>query len=340
MVSPAQTSGAGMGQTIGHRRQVEQFVAGAASGNISRANLITGPERVGKAHLALRFAAALNCTTAGEPCGVCSNCRRIAARTHPDVMVISPDDGHVKIGQIRQMQYELALKPYEARWRVAIITDMHTATEEAQNALLKTLEEPPAQAVLILTALDAGLLVPTVVSRCRAMALQPVPAAVIAAALVERGLTDANAADEIARLSAGRVGWALEAAGNPRLVEQREQVIADLLDLVCQGSAARISAADTLGRQSNLVEVIGEWQSAWRDVLLISGGCPELITNRQHRDRLALLAQSAGLAGAQHAAASTLLAISQLDQNVNPRLAVAAMLLGWCRLDSKAPESP
>jgi DNA polymerase-3 subunit delta' len=329
-----------MWQTIGHRRQVEQLAAGAASGSISRANMVTGPARVGKAHLALRFAAALNCTIAGEPCGVCGSCRRVAAGTHPDVMTISPDDGHVKIGQIRQMQYELALKPYEARWRVVIITDMHTATEEAQNALLKTLEEPPVHAVLILTALDIGLVVPTVVSRCRVIALQPVPAGIIAAALVERGLSSAGAADEIARLSAGRVGWALEAAGNPRLVLEREQVIDDLLDLLGQGSAARVAAADTLGRQSNLVEVIGEWQSAWRDVLLISGGCPDLIANRQQRDRLALLAGSVGLAQAQQATADTQLAISRLDQNVNPRLAVAAMLLGWCRLDTKAPESP
>jgi DNA polymerase-3 subunit delta' len=300
--------------------------------------MVTGPARVGKAHLALRFASALNCTIAGEPCGVCGSCRRVAAGTHPDVMTISPDDGHVKIGQIRQMQYELALKPYEARWRVVIITDMHTATEEAQNALLKTLEEPPVHAVLILTALDIGLVVPTVVSRCRVIALQPVPAGIIAAALVERGLSSAGAADEIARLSAGRVGWALEAAGNPRLVLEREQVIDDLLDLLGQGSAARVAAADTLGRQSNLVEVIGEWQSAWRD--LISGGCPDLIANRQQRDRLALLAGSVGLAQAQQATADTQLAISRLDQNVNPRLAVAAMLLGWCRLDTKAPESP
>jgi hypothetical protein len=121
---------------------------------------------------------------------------------------------------------------------------------------------------------------------------------------------------------------------------EREQVIDDLLDLLGQGSAARVAAADTLGRQSNLVEVIGEWQSAWRDVLLISGGCPDLIANRQQRDRLALLAGSVGLAQAQQATADTQLAISRLDQNVNPRLAVAAMLLGWCRLDTKAPESP
>ncbi len=206
------SDGMGMWRTIGHQWAVEQLASAVGSGRISRANLFTGPERVGKLHLALEFAAALNCISDIPPCGACAHCTRIHAGVHPDVTIIRPDGGHVKIGQIRQMEYELALRPYEARWRVAIITEMQTATEEAENALLKTLEEPPAQAVLILTAVDAGLLEPTIVSRCRMLALQPVPADIIAEALKDRGIEPALA-DETARLSGGLPGWALEAAG-------------------------------------------------------------------------------------------------------------------------------
>jgi DNA polymerase-3 subunit delta' len=322
-----------MWRTIGHSWAVDQLAASAASGNISRANLFTGPEHIGKFHLALEFAAALNCVADVSPCGTCTHCTRIAAYAHPDLTLIHPDNGHIKIGQIRAMQYELALKPFEARWRVAIITDMQTATEEAENALLKTLEEPPGQAVIILTAMDAGLLEPTVVSRCRVLALQPVPATVIAQALVEHGL-EATAADEIARLSGGQVGWALEAAGNPKTVAQHEQAVDQLLDLLDQGYAARISAAETLGRQSDLSQVVGEWQSVWRDVMLISAGCSDLITNRRHQDRLEQVARKVGLREAQRAAADTQSAIEQLEKNVNPRLAIEAMLLGWHKLGS------
>lgn len=322
------SDGMNMWRTIGHRWAVEQLAAGLVSHNISRANLFTGPEAVGKAHLATEYAAALNCLSDTPPCGSCTHCRRISALSHPDVTFIKPDNGHIKIGQIRQMQYEISLKPYEARWRVAIITDMHTATEEAENALLKTLEEPPAQAVLILTALDAGLLEPTVVSRCRVMALQPVPADVIAQALVERGIEPLSAA-EIARLSGGRVGWALQAAGNLELVERHQNVVADFLDLLEAGYADRIATAEALGRQEDLVEIIGTWQSVWRDVMLISAGCNDLVVNHRQRVRLEQYAQATGLEQALRAATDIQNAITQLEQNVNPRLVVESMLLGW-----------
>ncbi|MHB1316989.1 MAG: DNA polymerase III subunit [Anaerolineae bacterium] len=322
-----------MWQTIGHSWAVEQLAASAASGHISRANLFTGHEHIGKFHLALEFAAALNCVGESRPCGTCVHCSRVAASSHPDLTIVQPDSGHVKIGQIRAMQHELSLKPFEARWRVAIITDMQTATEEAENALLKTLEEPPGQAVIILTAVDAGLLEPTVVSRCRVLALQPVPAQIIAQALVDRGL-DATVADEIARLSGGQVGWALEAAGSPKMVARHEQIVDQLLALLDQGYASSIAAAETLGRQSDLNEIVSEWQSVWRDVMLISAGCPDLITNRRYQDRLDRLAQRVGLRRAQRAAADTRAAMEQLEQNVNSRLAIEAMLLGWHNMSS------
>ncbi len=318
-----------MWRTIGHTWAVEQLAAGLVSGNISRANLFTGPEGVGKAHLAMEYAAALNCLSDTPPCGSCTHCRRIGALSHPDVTFVQPDNGHIKIAQIRQMQYEISLKPYEARWRVAIITDMHTATEEAENALLKTLEEPPAQAVLILTALDAGLLEPTVVSRCRVMALQPVPNDVIAKALVERGIEPLSAS-AIARLSGGRVGWALQAAGDPELVERRQSVVTEFLDLLDAGYADRIATAQTLGRQEDLVEIMGTWQSVWRDVMLISAGCDDLVVNHRQRQRLERHAQATGLEQALRANTDIQNAIAQLEQNVNPRLVVESMLLGWC----------
>ncbi len=318
-----------MWRTIGHTWAVEQLAAGLLTGNISRANLFTGPESVGKAHLAIEYGTALNCLSDTPPCGSCTHCKRIAALSHPDVTFIQPDNGHIKIAQIRQMQYEISLKPYEARWRVAIITDMHTATEEAENALLKTLEEPPAHAVLILTALDAGLLEPTVISRCRVMALQPVPDEVIAQALVERGL-EPSSANEIARLSGGRVGWALQAAGNPELVERRQSVVADFLDLLDAGYTDRIATAEALGRQDDLVEIIGTWQSVWRDVMLISAGCNNLVVNHRQRQRLEHHAEATGLEQALRAAIDTQNAIAQLGENVNPRLVVESMLLGWC----------
>jgi len=327
-----------MWQTIGHARAVEQLSADIASGSLARASLFTGPEHIGKLHLAVEFAAALNCSGAEPPCQTCEHCRRTLTRSHPDLVVIEPDGGHVRIGQIREMQHELALRPYEGRWRIAIVTDMHTATEEAENALLKTLEEPPAHAVIILTAIDAGLLQPTVVSRCRVMALQPVQRQAIAAALTDRGLVEPVQAEEIARLSAGRVGWALEAAAHATVLQKHEQGVERLLELLRHGHAARVSAAAALTKEDVPAQVLAEWQSAWRDVMLISAGCPELVTNRQQREALARLADMVSLEGAWRATTETLQAIDQLEQNVNPRLVLEATLLGWRQLGWNEPE--
>ena len=150
---------------------------------------------------------------------------------------------------------------------------------------------------------------------------------------MERGL-EATVAEEIARLSGGQVGWALEAAGSPKMVTRHEQIVDQLLELLDQGYASSIAAAETLGRQSDLNEIVSEWQSVWRDVMLISAGCHDLITNSRYQDRLEHLAGKVGLHQAQRAAADTRAALEQLEQNVNSRLAIEAMLLGWHNFSS------
>ncbi|NLT73838.1 MAG: hypothetical protein GXX94_06535 [Chloroflexi bacterium] len=328
-----------MWRTIGHEWVAAQLSVGAASGVFSRANLFTGPPQIGKLHLAREYAAALNCIGDGTPpCGVCTHCTRIMATAHPDVSEFLPEDGHIKIGQIRAMQHQIALRPYEARWRVAIIGDLHTATEEAENALLKTLEEPPARSVIMLTARDAGLLQATVVSRCRVLGLQPVPSATVSKALAERGLADPDVAEEISRLSGGRVGWALQAAQDPALLQDRSDMATTLLNLLEQGHAARLSAAENISRSGDPAVMLAEWQSIWRDVMLISAGCDELVANRRLSERLHRLSDAVGLGGAQRALADLRDIAVQLDQNVNPRLALQAMLIGWCTMGFQAPE--
>jgi DNA polymerase-3 subunit delta' len=322
---------------IGHHWAVELLASGLASGRVAGANLFVGPAHIGKTHVALRYAAALNCDAPEKPCGRCSHCTRIAAGVHPDVTVVEPDGAHIRIAQIRAVQHDLALRPHEGHWRVTIITGMETATEEAQNALLKTLEDPPPHAVLILTAPDTGSVLPTIASRCRVLSFYPVPDDAVSAALVERGLADGERAGEIARLAAGRVGWALEAARKPAMVDQREAAIDSLLDLLHAGHAGRVSAADAYTRKGDdqsgdLRALIGEWQAVWRDVMLVSAGCEDLIGNPRYIDRLKPVADTVGLAGARDAAAGAQSALEYLELNVNPRLTMATMLLGWSYL--------
>jgi len=321
-----------MWQTIGHEWAVELLQRGLDTQHIAHAYLFTGPANVGKAHLAVEFASALNCTGDGPPCGSCRACVKTARRTHPDVIRTEPDGDRIKIDQVRGLQYDLALSPHEGQWRVCIISDFQTATVEAENALLKTLEEPPSRAVMILTATDASLLLPTIVSRCQVLPLRLVPTEQIVNVLVERFGGPEDRARLVARLSAGRVGWALEAMKDDSLLEQRRQRIEELWELVQQGQAARILAAERLSKLANVNDIVRLWQAWWRDLVLACSGCEELITNQDFLETLRRLAGVYDLAEAEAAVRGTGEALRRFDQNVNTRLALEALLLSWRRV--------
>ncbi len=318
-----------MWQTIGHAWAVQHLTRAIANKRLAHANLLTGPANIGKSYLARELAAALTCRDEDSPCGSCRHCTRIQADIHPDVLFVEPEDATLKIDQIRRIQYELSLRPVEGPRRICILTQFETSTTEAANALLKTLEEPPTHATLVLTALDASLLLPTIVSRCRVLPLRPVPPQTITDALVNHYQADPIEAEEIALLSGGRIGWAISAILDRSLTEERRQDVEALLELVPQGRAARIKLAETIAKRDDVHGTIYTWQTVWRDMMFVSAGCEELAVNRAHLERLRELAANIKIEQSSRAAARAQEAIDQIDHNVNPRLAVEAMLLSW-----------
>lgn len=318
-----------MWATIGHEWAIDVLRRAIAARRVPHALLFTGPAHIGKTHLALEFAAALECTGQAPPCGACEACRRVARGTHPDVRLVEPEGDHIRIGQIRSLQYELALSPVQGAWRVCILTDFHTATTEAANAFLKTLEEPPAHAVIILTALDARLLLPTILSRCQVFSLRPVPARRIAQALVERWGAPPDRAAMLARLSAGGVGWAIQALEHPEMLAERETHLDALEALLSASRAERLQAAEKYSKHPALKEVIGLWQAWWRDALLACAGCGDLAAHTDRREVLEQTARRWGLQGVEAALRSTEKALDQLEHNANARLALEVMFLSW-----------
>ncbi|MEA3406965.1 MAG: DNA polymerase III subunit delta' [Chloroflexota bacterium] len=318
-----------MWTTIGHEWAVDYLRGAIKSQHISHAYLFTGPANIGKTHLAREMAAALNCLGDVPPCGTCSACIKTERGTHPDVTIVEPEGGRLKIDQVRELQHTLSLSPVEGRWRVCIITDFQKATTEAANALLKSLEEPPSRVVLLLTATDADLLLPTIVSRCQVLALRPVPLARLEKALRERLNGDEERARLIARLSAGQVGWALSAIEEGNRLEKRREHMETLLELLGQGRAARIQAAERLSKAGDLVEIIKLWQGWWRDLLLVSSNCEDLVVNIDFLDSLRQIAQQYAFVEAEAAVRDLEATLEQLDRNVNARLALEVLLLGW-----------
>ena len=176
------------------------------------AYLFRGPDGVGKKLAALLTAARINCTAPDghSGCGTCSSCRRLRSGNHPDVVVVSPEKGSIKIDRVRELCRSLSYPPYESRMRVVVIEDVHTMTTEAANSLLKTLEEPPENNLLILTAESSRELLSTIVSRCQTLTFYGLPvdecARVIGRKLPEIGLDEARL---LAELAGGSPGTAL-----------------------------------------------------------------------------------------------------------------------------------
>ncbi len=153
----------------GQRQAVNLLGRSLASGRVAHAYLFRGPEGVGKQLLARGLTAALNCSDRKglSSCGRCPSCRKFAAGSHPDFFRVSPEKGAIKIAQVRELIKKLSFAPYEAQTRVVLIEDVHSMRQEAANSLLKTLEEPPENNVLILTADSAANVLQTIVSRCQ-----------------------------------------------------------------------------------------------------------------------------------------------------------------------------
>ena len=334
-------SNGGTWRTIGHEKAVNALRRSMREGRLSHAYLLSGPPNVGKMTLALDLARAVNCREEEKPCGECDQCRRIADGLHADIRVVAVETGEhdgdrsrvlIGIDQVREVQREASLKPYEGRYRVFIFDGAELLSEDAANSLLKILEEPPEQVILVLLATDVGGLLPTVVSRCTQLALRPLPLSLVAREIEARSDADPEKAEEIARLSGGRLGWALQVAREPSLLERRAERLAVIEATLRGGLEARFSYAADLAslfgrdRGSGRQE-IELWLRWWRDVLVIREGVREVVGNLSRMETLQTAAEklsSAQITGAIRAIQQ----ISEyLERNVNPRLALEELML-------------
>jgi DNA polymerase III subunit delta' len=331
-----------MWQVIGQDKVVNSLKHSLAEGHLAHAYVFVGPEHVGKMTLAINLAQALNCTSAQKPCGECNSCRRIASGNHPDVRVIkrgeaseseeSPKGRDIRIDQIREVLHSVNLKPYEGKWRVIVVDGAEFMNDEAANALLKTLEEPPDSTIFVLVAADEGSLLSTILSRCQKMELPLLPIQTIRQPLVEQWKLSPERSDLIARLSHGAIGWAISAARDENLVEERSLNLARFISLADSDITGRFELANEMatlfGKNRSLVRSRLElWLTWWRDLLLVKNGCAEFITNMDRND---ILQQQAGryslnsICGMIRSIQETM---RQLEQNANPRLALEVLML-------------
>jgi DNA polymerase-3 subunit delta' len=329
-----------MWQVVGHDWIVTLLNNSIASERVSHAYLLTGPAHVGKTTLALNLAQALNCEDQEKPCGQCMSCRKISQGIHPDVRMIDrryqarllqqglAQQKALRIDTIRTIREEASLKPFEGRSKVFIIHKAETMTSEAANCLLKTLEEPPPHAVLLLTASDTRLLLPTIVSRCQVFGLRLVPANLIQRELQSRYGADEERANLLARLSGGKIGWAITAAQDDTVLKQREERLKQLLALLKMGRIDRLDYAEQLSRKHrSIAEILELWLGWWRDVLLVESGCAEMTSNVDLKASLEEQARKHDLEEVYRFINAIRETERQLEDNVNPRLALEVLML-------------
>ena len=331
-----------MWQVIGQDRAVQILEVSLASGRLSHAYLLVGPPHVGKTTLAFDLARAVNCISPEEspPCQTCVQCRRVTGGHHADVRIISirrqeegaPRRREISIAEVRSVTNQSHLKPYEGAYRVFIFEDAETMNEAAANALLKTLEEPPPQTLLILMTSQEDRLLPTIKSRCSRIELSPMAEEPLACYLEETRGVEADEARLLARLSKGCLGWAIMALEDPLVLERRTTELDRLIGLLGATVEQRFHAATDVANlyyrdRDEALETLDIWLSWWRDLLVMRENGSDWVYNRDYSEHLEEWkeAYTAGQIAAFIGAMSKTL--EALNSNVNARLGMEALML-------------
>jgi len=276
---------------LGHDRIIEVLRRSLRNGKTAHSYLFEGINGSGRRKTALAMIQALFCTSLpDDACGLCPSCRKINGGNHPDIHLIAPlpDKRDISVEQLREMQHDLSLRPYEAPRKACIIDPAERMSVGAANSLLKTLEEPPGNALIILLTENAGVLLPTVRSRCQLIRFAPLsPEHMLT--LLERSGMNSEAAALIVPMSGGSLQKALE-LDNEALVARREALLSRVEQLNINRIATVFDSAEELsGNRDATLELLDMLLSFYRDAVHLGAGNGDIV-NRTVRGAIESIA--------------------------------------------------
>ena len=330
---------------IGHRRLLALTSRAIARGTLPPSLLLAGPAGVGKRRTAVAVAEAINCLQplAGDDyerdaCGACTACRRIARGVHPDVIVLEPgESGTIKIEQVRDVIDKAGFRPFEGRRRVVIIDEADALVVPAQNAMLKTLEEPPSASVFLLVSSIPDALLPTVLSRCPRLRFGTIAATDIADILMRDHEYSEGEARAAAADADGSIGRALSAASSDladardlarRLLEQAARTADPVRRLDAARDLSQKSGPTTASEREQMAASLRALASLLRDIGVLATNSDERwVANADLRAELGRLAGVFGVERSSKAYGAVDEALAALARNVSPKVVADWLVL-------------
>ncbi len=344
----------GFESILGQEKPIRLLKTLLRNETIPHALLFLGIEGVGKKTTAMSFAMACNCMAKGKenlskekeirpiPCtapniitkseisGCCKSCSKIKSGNHPDIILVEPTGSFIRINQIRNLCNTLAMKPYEARLRMVIISDAQAMNPAAGNALLKVLEEPPDRTVLILTAMQTSDLLPTIVSRCQHIRFNPIPRNHLKALLMEKQGADHDDAKIIATMANGSVSRALSMMRHMNKInwmKRRAWLLNEVESLSLRPIPSRLAFAETLSKNKEALGDSLEVMKSWFRDLVICKFHPSKIINKDVSEKIQRNSKKMNVDSLLSKIDDIHLAQKNIQANMNLRLTLEVLIL-------------
>lgn len=341
---------------LGQEKPVQLLTTLLRNGTIPHALLFTGIEGIGKQSAAMVFAMACNCLNPDpahrfqgrpdhpaaqhrpattHPCESCKACRKIQSGNHPDVITIKPSGPFIRIDQIRDLCYTLALKPFEADFRVVVITDAQVMNPAASNAFLKVLEEPPERTILILIAGHTSDLLPTIVSRCQHIRFNPIDSQILAEMLIQKQGLPPDEAAIVATMSNGSFTKAIAMTSDPNqvgLLSLRNWLIAEVDTLASKPIGSLLAFADQLSKNKAMVPESLEVMKSYLRDLVICKYDPAKIINQDLSKRIQSTSEKITVTSLLAKIKEIHTAQQHLQANANLRLTLEALVMRLAKI--------